>query len=249
MPQHKNNDRFLERLAACVERLGGKRAMAVATGISESQVFRYLNGDTELPRDRVAAIAKAAKVDPGWLLTGDGMMEPHANDPRPTFRAELMVQVVQTFEELLIETNTTFTPRQRALAMTLIYEALRFEEVRTGTEVSVDKRMTPYYPDFLAPLRSDNRMEDYLATMKALEYGQDVSAQSLKQFDALVKMGLKSAYEGAMGEIYFDKMGQRCCPKLRKPFWDNWTKLSRLPAKISLFGWMQAAEMVVISRF
>lgn len=216
MNTHKNNNGFTERLSACVERAGGKRALATAALISEAQLFRYLNGESDVPSDRLVAIAKAAKVDAGWLLTGDGDQGGASKDLRPPFRPELMMQVVQTFEELLIESDKKFTPRQRALATTLLYTSLRHEETRKGTELSVDRKLAPFYPDYLAPLRSDNRMEDFMEAMNALEYKQDMSMQSLKQFDALIKMAVLNAYEGGPGEIYFDKLGFSLLPEAAK---------------------------------
>ncbi len=238
MQPHKNNDGFTQRLTSCVERVGGKRAMANAALISEAQLFRYLNAESNVPSDRLVAIAKAAQVDAGWLLTGkDGGKE--AGDAKPPFRTELMVQVIQTFEELLVESDKSFTPRQRALAMTLIYESLRFEEKRKEHEVVIDKRLAPFYPDYLAPLRSDHRMEDYHKAMNALEDELQVSIQSLKQFDTLIKMGVLGIYDGAAGEIYFEKLGTQLLPEAAKLLISQVEECQKLVGKHDL-DWLDA---------
>ena len=213
MQPHKNNDGFTQRLTTCVDRVGGKRALANAALISEAQLFRYLNAESDVPSDRLVAIAKAAKVDAGWLLTGNGEVAGGEKDPRPGFRAELMRQVAQTFDELLVESDKTFSPRQRAIALAFLYEALRIEEVRSGTEMTVDRKLAPFYPDFLAPLRSDNRLEQYHSVMNTLEYGGEMSFQSMLQFDTHVKLAMLGVFDSAAGELFFEKMGNSLLPE------------------------------------
>jgi len=206
---------FTKRLEECVHRSGGKRALAAISGISEAQLYRYLTGESILPTDRLEAIAKAAHVDSAWLLTGrDGPEGPVAKDPRPSFRPELMMQVIQLLDDLLMESNRQFTPRQRSVAVTLIYEALRLNEVRKGSiTAELDRRLAPFYPDFLAPLRQDPRMMDYMSSMAAMEYGGDVSMQTMKLFDSLVRLAMVGVYEGAAGELHFEKMGTALLPE------------------------------------
>lgn len=190
--------------------------MATAALISEAQLFRYINGESDVPSDRLVAMAAAADVDAGWLLTGKGEIKGPDVEARPSFKADLLRQVAQTFDELLIESDKSFTPRQRAMALTFIYEALRLEETNTDSILVTDKRVSPFYPDFLAPLRSDNRLETYYNTMNSLEYGGELTFQSMQQFDTLVKLAMQSVFDSTPGEIYFEKMGVTLLPEAIK---------------------------------
>lgn len=131
---------LIARLDLCAEKLGGKRALAAASQISEAQLYRYMGGESSIPHDRLLALALAAKVDAGWLLTGRGTPQgPLPADPRPPFRPALLTQIIQVFEELLVEYDKPFTPRQRARAIAFMYEALRHEEVLSREELMPQK--------------------------------------------------------------------------------------------------------------
>lgn len=59
-PQHA-------RIADAVARLGGKRKAAKAAGISESQLYRYLNGQSIPTWPPMVELARAAGVSLDWL--------------------------------------------------------------------------------------------------------------------------------------------------------------------------------------
>lgn len=125
------------RLALCADKAGGKRALALAADISEAQLFRYINGESEMPVSRLQSVAKATQVDPGWLLTGSGSQEATVASRRPEFRPELMTEIVQTLTEALVDFEWRPAPKLRARFVTYMYEALRQEEILTGSHVAV----------------------------------------------------------------------------------------------------------------
>ncbi|MEQ4538060.1 MAG: helix-turn-helix domain-containing protein [Billgrantia sp.] len=54
-----------------ISRPYGKKGFAARARISESHLYRYLQGKSDPTATRIVAMAKAAKVRPGWLLTGE----------------------------------------------------------------------------------------------------------------------------------------------------------------------------------
>lgn len=125
------------RLLLCADRLGGKRALAEAAGLSESQLFRYLNGDSEMSAAKAVALAQAAGVDVGWLLTGEGKPEGQQHAGQPPFRAALMEDIVRLLSEIMVDFEWRLNPSQRAKYATYAYMAFRQEEMDSGTEVEV----------------------------------------------------------------------------------------------------------------
>lgn len=60
------------RLEALASRVGGKRALAQMAGISESQLYRILAGESMPKMDSVIRICEATGVSVDWLATGRG---------------------------------------------------------------------------------------------------------------------------------------------------------------------------------
>lgn len=55
-----------------ISRKHGKKGFAAKAHISESHLYRYLAGKSDPTASKIIAMAKAANVRPGWLLTGEG---------------------------------------------------------------------------------------------------------------------------------------------------------------------------------
>lgn len=185
--------------------------MATATLISEAQLFRYVSGDSDLPTDRLMAVAKAANVDAAWLLTGKGDMGgTTGTDPRPSFRSELMVQLIQLFEELMVEFEKSFNPRQRARAMTFLYNALRHEETVRHSQETPNKFELLKSVNFLVELRSEEELDVLNNALTLLEYTTpaEFSAQQLELLRTwvnLVVRGTKGYYSSYSGQVYFER--------------------------------------------
>lgn len=198
---------MLDRLQACVMRAGGKRALAQRSGISEAQLYRYLNGETVVPSDRLVAIAEAVTVDSHWLLKGDGPMEPPARpEVRPPFNPALLQGVVREFESLLLEYEVKYTPDQRAKAVAVMYEVARLEGM------AVDRRFILQCLDFVG---LDYRMPMLAGVAEALEYlaynhnrpaGATEWQDWLNRFDNLMALGTANAMDALSGQLYFARM-------------------------------------------
>ena len=207
-----------KRLEECVSRSGGKRALAAMSGISEAQLYRYLTGESILPTDRLESIAKAAQVDTAWLLTGRDTPEgPLAKDPRPSFRPELMIQIAQAFDELLVEYDKTFTPKQKARAVSYMYEALRHMETYHGIEITPQKSDMLEMVSFISDLRTEEEINVLHRLLHVIEYTDffdtDSNMQFLTTFCSLISRGYKSYYDSHIGTVYFERMGLKLDPQ------------------------------------
>ena len=60
------------RIAKIADIVGGKKQLARAIGISESQLYRYISGDSQPTVEPLAAIAKCGSVHLDWLVLGEG---------------------------------------------------------------------------------------------------------------------------------------------------------------------------------
>lgn len=71
-PDAADLNAFINRFRYCVGKAGGAREIEEKTEISESSIRTYIYRKAEPPRDVLLAVAKEAKVNPAWLLTGAG---------------------------------------------------------------------------------------------------------------------------------------------------------------------------------
>lgn len=63
---------FGERIGQIAEKVGGTRVLAEKTGISPSQLYRYIAEKSQPTLDPLAAIARVGNVTVQWLVTGYG---------------------------------------------------------------------------------------------------------------------------------------------------------------------------------
>lgn len=60
-----------QRIAQIAERLGGKRALAEKVGLSEGQIYRYINAQSDPTSKVLVKIADVAEISLDWLLRGE----------------------------------------------------------------------------------------------------------------------------------------------------------------------------------
>ncbi|WP_168735210.1 XRE family transcriptional regulator [Pseudothauera rhizosphaerae] len=75
--EHPVEDGFIDRLRLLADRVGSANGLAKSAGISQSGLQRYLAGG-QPTRKVLIALARAARVDLLWLITGQG--EPEQDD-------------------------------------------------------------------------------------------------------------------------------------------------------------------------
>lgn len=202
------------RLLLCAQKLGGKRQLANAAIISEAQLFRYINGLSDISLDKLTSISKAAQVDLSWLATGQEIrITPEML--RPSFRPALMQFTARVLDELLVEYQRNIPPRLKSHLLTIIYECLRHEEIVMGREAIPTKIQILRALSFFETLKTEELAEIYHQTFTLLEYGQiDVIEhhQLLNTFCHLIIKGYESYYNSYAGSLYFERIGTELSP-------------------------------------
>lgn len=197
-----------QRLEICADKLGSKKALGDAAGISQAQLFRYIRGESEIPAAKALNVARVAKVDPTWLLSGDGKPEGIVIPRRPEFKPELLQQVSQLLDETLLDYTGRMTPKQKARALPLLYEGFRAEE-QAGMLV-LDKSLMLDALEFMTPLKQTDDITTYhkMLTAHFIE-GEPLSYPQALILDRLVGLGTLATYEGVCGQMYYDRMGMQ----------------------------------------
>lgn len=209
-----------QRIALCVERAGGKRAMADRCLMSESQIYRYLSGENSPTADRLLAMAKVAEVDPAWLLTGSGTPEAAVAtaDPQPLFRPDLLEMATRALEELLVEYEKVFTLEKRARLIRFVYEALRWEEHVNGRLFNPAKADIVGMMKYLGQETFDEILETHEQAYTHLMLGRPLPEHVEKeywyqQFANAVQVGTTNWYTSIAGEQYYRRIGAEIVPR------------------------------------
>jgi ubiquinone/menaquinone biosynthesis C-methylase UbiE/transcriptional regulator with XRE-family HTH domain len=180
--------------------------LATATGLSEAQLFRYINGDCDIAVSKLQALATAAQVAPEWLLTGTPIIAPSA---RPEFQPELLRQVTQTVEEYLFEYPINFSPKHRADLIALAYESLRHDIATHDSRPDFSREGVFELLDFAAALKKGEELETYHDLLTKLDIGHEqLSVQDQHTLARLARIGWEGVYNGISGQMYFDRVGQ-----------------------------------------
>jgi SAM-dependent methyltransferase len=200
-----------ERLEICADKLGSKKALGDAAGISQAQLFRYIRGESEIPAAKALHVARVAKVDPTWLLSGDGKPEGFVVPRRPEFRPELLRQLSQVLDEVLIEYPQRIAPRQKSRFLAFMYEAVRHEEIRSGRHWEPGRGLMVNYLDFLCGFKDEESLALYERFAKYAMYGEGM-ALTLNEQDA-VAQAITTSYQhyfnGTSGEVIYRRMTQQ----------------------------------------
>lgn len=89
------DENFVERVRKAADLAGGQLELSKKTGISARTINSYALGESDPSRSRIAAIAKAANVSAGWLVTGEGpMLLPDSTMEKGEISPRLTIQVM-----------------------------------------------------------------------------------------------------------------------------------------------------------
>ena len=112
------------RIAACADKVGGKKRLAELSGIKETQLYRYIGGQNSPTAAPLIRIARSCGVTLDWLMTGE----------ERTLDIELLEVVVEAVDEALAASNKELSAAKRAKIYSLLYE-----QFRNGGAESVDR--------------------------------------------------------------------------------------------------------------
>lgn len=108
------------------ETIGEKslRGFAGMCGLSEGVLRSYLRGDTYPTLDRLYAIATAAGVRAGWLLSGEGPMRGKDLPPggQGAIDREIMETTIRIIEEVFEEHDLELPPAKKAKLIMLLHD-------------------------------------------------------------------------------------------------------------------------------
>lgn len=110
------------RIDNIAKKIGGKRALSRATGIHETQIYRYIRESCLPGSIHLALIARAGGVRADWLLTGsEGTRENPADYDHAGVNRQHLWTILCAVEEALTETRRSLEPEKKAELISLLY--------------------------------------------------------------------------------------------------------------------------------
>lgn len=99
------------------------RSFALASGVSQTVIRKYLSGESEPTRPALVSMARTGGVGVGWLAAGEGAPQETAQQSQShAVRRDALKMAVQLAQEAL--DGRTLAPADYAELVDLIYDAL-----------------------------------------------------------------------------------------------------------------------------
>lgn len=198
------------RLAECATKLGGKRALAKAAGLSEAQLFRYINGDCDITVGKLQALANAAQVKANWLLNGEGPIEIAPMAEHPSFDPELMQQaLLQTEESLLELPSHRLSLKRKARLVSMVYEAMRHECHAYGYRPFSTSHHCLFMIEFFLGLGTEEGWNLYSRYAESFIKGENtpqLQAHEAESLADLITAAHEYRFSGVSGGIHFRQL-------------------------------------------
>ena len=191
--------------------MGGKRALAKAAGLSEAQLFRYLNGESDMAVSKLQAIAGAADVSAAWLLTGDGeaIILPTPDYEPPSLQAAIFRPMVENILTTLNEYQVRYSPSQRAHLIQIFFESLMRMPAKLQTSM-VEKANIIGIMDYLGAETRDEILTQTENAIRFFSKPRDSFTTEqlnwLNRWDNMIQTAWKNYYAGYSGEAYFHRV-------------------------------------------
>lgn len=125
---------FSARVHLLVKRAGGASALAQCCGVTERTVRNWSHGRSDISRDRCLVLARAMRISPLWLISGEGRMsaeqlEPEAAAPDAREReagvdSERLAAALQVLQSYIALAGGSLSIAQRAEAVVELYGLL-----------------------------------------------------------------------------------------------------------------------------
>lgn len=190
------------RLKQCATRTGGIRALSQKTGISESQLSRYIRGLGEPNISKLKAIQQASGADFNWLLTGEDSTQANVN----TDQLCRFGKLVRLFEEALLELDQVhFTPHQKSLLLPLLWlNAEQEKNVHLSSSMSSRAQMLASL-HYLKTMADSTTLQELYNCLCHLHEKKAITPQQASIFANLLCKANILDYDTPNGRIYFDR--------------------------------------------
>ncbi len=191
---------FSARLEECASRVGSKVKLAEQAGISFSQLMRYLNGSSKPTVPRLVALADAAAVTPGWLLSGDEIKIKDSS--QLVLGRDVFLKVLQSVENTLHNSQRQITPYRKSM---FIFALSKAAEDMPDDELSylLSGPAVNEMLDFLSAY-NDPELDELYKAIEEVNNTDDAS--QAKRWIELLSRGHKNIYSTPAGEEYFARM-------------------------------------------
>lgn len=163
-----------KRIAEVAALVGGKKTLSKQTSISESQLYRYISGQSQPTALPLASIAKAGQIDLDWLITGKcKTLTSASTDYKGLGRLETFTEISEYSDDAYPVTETT-TPMGKFIFRTewlhenkLNPQSLRLLHVFGDSMetticdndlLMIDTRQTEIIGDAIFALKIDNHL-------------------------------------------------------------------------------------------
>jgi SAM-dependent methyltransferase/transcriptional regulator with XRE-family HTH domain len=207
-----------DRLAECANKVGGKRALAKLSGISEAQLARYINGQHEPQYTKLLKIAEVAKTPADWLLTGHKHMAMETDLLKGKIEAsEHFGDIYLQMQQALLEVGLSFTHPQMAEMCSLISVCgLVQKEYGRPTPWDSLERMTNTLC-YLNGLKTPREMAEYRRDISFIELKPEfISDFELEVFEKRCQRMNINVYSTDYGTEYFQRVGYSVNPRVKR---------------------------------
>lgn len=125
---------FSARIHRLIEHAGGASALARCCGVAERTVRNWRHGRGDISRERCLVLARALRVSPLWLISGEGCMTGgpakhappvvDAPDRRSSVDSERLAAALQVLQSYIVLAGGSLSVTQRAEAVVELYGML-----------------------------------------------------------------------------------------------------------------------------
>jgi transcriptional regulator with XRE-family HTH domain len=133
-PAQAGTQDFSARIGLLIERAGSVSTLARCCGVTERTVRNWRSGRGDLSRERCLALARALRISPLWLISGEGVMtDAPAGQPLPPATAaerrtdldsERLAAALQVLQSYIVLAGGSLSLAQRAEAAVELYGLL-----------------------------------------------------------------------------------------------------------------------------
>lgn len=128
LPAYTEAQNFPARMHLLIKRAGGTSALARCCGVTARTVRNWSDGHGDISRERCLRLARAMRISPLWLMSGEGGMTDEAAEQAPAPRrgvdSELLAAALQVLQSYIVLAGGSLSVAQRAEAIVELYGIL-----------------------------------------------------------------------------------------------------------------------------